>query len=39
MVLNARFSLPAVEEYMRTRNFTRIDETTKYRLYLRSPSP
>jgi hypothetical protein len=39
MVLNARFGLPAVEEYMRTRNFTRIDETTKYRLYLRSPSP
>jgi hypothetical protein len=39
MILNARFGLPVVEDYMRTRNFTRIDETLKYRLYLRSSSP
>ena len=37
MVLNSRFGLSAVAEYMRTRNFTRIDETIKYRLYFRRP--
>ncbi|HET7009783.1 MAG TPA: glycosyltransferase family 39 protein [Anaerolineales bacterium] len=39
MILNARFSLPVVQEYMRTRNYTRIDETMKYRLYFRKPPP
>jgi hypothetical protein len=39
MILNGRFTLPAVEAYMRTRNFTRIDSTEKYRLYLRRPGP
>jgi len=35
MILNSRFGLPAVDEYMRARNYVRIDETVKYRLYLR----
>jgi hypothetical protein len=35
MILNSRFGLPVVDEYMRTRNYARIDETPKYRLYLR----
>jgi hypothetical protein len=39
MILNARFVLPVVDEYMRTRNYGRIDETIKYRLYLRRSSP
>jgi hypothetical protein len=39
MILNSRFGLPAVDEYRRTRNFTRIDQTLKYRLYFRQPSP
>ncbi|HMK09606.1 MAG TPA: glycosyltransferase family 39 protein [Anaerolineales bacterium] len=37
MILNTRFDLPAVRAYMQTRNFTRIDETLKYRLYFRRP--
>jgi hypothetical protein len=39
MILNARFSLPAVQEYMRTRNYARIDSTMKYRLYFRPAPP
>jgi len=39
MILNARFSLPAVQEYMRTRNYARIDSTMKYRLYFRPTPP
>jgi hypothetical protein len=35
MILKGRFDIPAVDEYMRIRNFVRIDETLKYRLYLR----
>ncbi|MBF8257513.1 MAG: hypothetical protein HW375_2420, partial [Anaerolineales bacterium] len=35
MILNARFPLAAVQEYMRTRNFFRIDSSPKYRLYFR----
>jgi hypothetical protein len=38
MVIQSRFFLPAATEYMRLRNFTRIDETPKYRLYLRKDS-
>jgi 4-amino-4-deoxy-L-arabinose transferase-like glycosyltransferase len=38
IVMQSRFFLPAAEEYMRLRNFTRIDETPKYRLYLRKDS-
>ena len=39
MILNARFVLPVVSEYMRSRNFSRIDETLKYRLYLQRNPP
>lgn len=35
MILNARFPLAAVQEYMRTRNFFRIDSSLRYRLYFR----
>jgi hypothetical protein len=38
LVLESRFFLPAAEEYMRLRNFTRLDSTPKYRLYLRKDS-
>jgi 4-amino-4-deoxy-L-arabinose transferase-like glycosyltransferase len=35
MILNARFPLDVVQEYMRTRNYFRIDSSPKYRLYFR----
>ncbi|HSR48587.1 MAG TPA: glycosyltransferase family 39 protein [Anaerolineales bacterium] len=37
MILIGRFDLPSVREYMRIRNFQRIDQTLKYRLYFRPP--
>jgi 4-amino-4-deoxy-L-arabinose transferase-like glycosyltransferase len=35
MILNSRFPLGVVQEYMRTRNYFRIDSSLKYRLYFR----
>jgi hypothetical protein len=39
MILRGRFDLPIVDEFMRTRNYRRIDESYHYRLYLRQGSP
>jgi 4-amino-4-deoxy-L-arabinose transferase-like glycosyltransferase len=39
MVLAGRFDVPAAREYMRRRNFRRIDETPFYRLYFRLNPP
>ena len=39
LILAARFDLPVVQEYMRTRNYRRIDSTLRYRLYFRPDSP
>jgi hypothetical protein len=34
-ILSARFRLPVIQEYMRTRNFRRVDSHSWYRLYVR----
>jgi hypothetical protein len=35
LILEGQFSIPAVKEYMRPRNFIRLDSAPDYRLYLR----
>jgi hypothetical protein len=39
LVLMSRFTNPGALEYMRIRNFRRIDSTLKYRLYFRPDAP
>jgi hypothetical protein len=39
LVFAARFEVDAVEDYMRRRNFIRIDSSPRYRLYLRRDPP
>jgi 4-amino-4-deoxy-L-arabinose transferase-like glycosyltransferase len=39
LVLTGQLPVPAVEEYMRTRNFRRIDSAFRYRLYFRPITP
>jgi hypothetical protein len=34
-ILNARFRLPVLQQYMRTRSFRRVDSHSSYRLYVR----
>ncbi|HSR47745.1 MAG TPA: hypothetical protein VLL77_07120, partial [Anaerolineales bacterium] len=39
MILEGQFDIPAVDEYMFTRNFARLDSTVGYRLYLKPSVP
>jgi hypothetical protein len=39
LILDARFHLPVVQEYLRARSYRRVDDSARFRLYFRDDSP